>query len=210
MSSFIYIVDDDADVRESLRALLGTRFGGHILAFPSGDAFLEDIDSRESGVVLLDIYMPGRSGLDVLECLRHRRDAHEIIVITGHADVRSAVTAMKLEASEFLEKPYRQTELFAAIDSSFSRLSARLADDQQRQKARRCIDRLTERERQVLEGLIDGKSKKAIGASLNITARTVEFHRANVMEKLGVETFPEAMRLMLLAERADPVHSHRV
>lgn len=210
MSSFIYIVDDDADVRESLRALLATRFYGHILAFPSGDAFLEDIDSRESGVVLLDIYMPGRSGLDVLECLHHRRDPHEIIVITGHGNVRSAVTAMKFGASDYLEKPCRQTELFAAIDSSFSRLSARLADDQQRRKARRCIDRLTERERQVLEGLIDGKSKKAIGASLKITARTVEFHRANVMGKLGVETFPEAMRLMLLAERADPVHSHRV
>lgn len=208
MSPFVYIVDDDADVRESLRALLGLRQAYLLVPFASGDAFLTGIMEREPGVALLDLHMPGQSGLDVLARLKDYGTAHEVVAMTGQSDVGKAVAAMKLGAADFLEKPFDHATLFAAVDSAFEQLAARAGHAGRRADARRRMDRLSEREQEVFDALCEGHSHKEVAGLLAVTPRTVEFHRANIMDKLGVGSLPEAIRVRFLA-LGWPVDSHR-
>ena len=195
MSQFAYVVDDDDAVRLSVRALLSTRPGLFVSGFASGDAFLDGVEDRESGVVILDVNMPGLSGLDVLKQLAPYEHRFSAIVITGQGDIAMAVQAMKFGAVDFLEKPYRPDELFAALDNAFDLLAEARKRAERAEIASALIKDLSPRERSVLCLLIEGMPNKLMANQLGLSVRTVEVHRANVMAKLGVTSLPDVMRL---------------
>ena len=170
-----------------------------VRAFKSGDDFLEQVEQLDGGIVLLDIHMPGASGFDVLRVLRDEEKAFATVVITGQGDIGMAVQAMKLGAVDFLEKPYSPEVLFEAIETCIARLDKQssAADKQRAAKAR--VTALSDREMEVLLNLIDGCSNKQVAINLNVSARTIEVHRANLMAKLEVNNLPEAVRLAFSA-----------
>ncbi|MDG5487121.1 response regulator [Sphingomonas sp. BGYR3] len=195
MVRFVYIVDDEEEVRNSLRALMGTRPNWMVTGYPTGDAFLDGIDGRDDGVVLLDIRMPGMSGIDVLRQLQPMAARFPVVMVTGSGDIRSAVEAMKLGAVEFVEKPYQPEQLFDAIELGFAALEEARAREQIRGDARALIGRLSPRERAVLDLLIDGAPNKVIADRLGLSVRTVEVHRANLMDKLEARSLSTVLRL---------------
>lgn len=200
MARIVYIIDDEPEVRNSLRALLGTRGNLHLIPYGSGDQFIDDLDGQEPGVALLDIHLPGRSGMDVLKYLSDHKSPHAVVVLTGQGDIPMAVQALHLGAVDFLEKPYDHLSLFGAIDAAFDRVEKTAARDARVDKAAELFASLSDREKAVFDLLFAGGSNKSIARDLDITPRTVEFHRANMMKKLGVDSLPEAIRLMLLAQ----------
>ena len=194
MTRSIYIVDDDDAVRASLHSLLSI-YGNTILrGFPSGDAFVAELDELTPGPVLLDMNMPGVSGAEVLEAIRDRPDLLPI-VLTGWGDVRLAVLAMKAGAVDFLEKPCDPKQLLQTVEIAFSLLDKTTLVVARTENACKKLELLSGRERDVLEGLMRGKSNKIIGHELEISPRTVEVYRANMMDKLEVQSLPEAMRI---------------
>jgi two-component system response regulator FixJ len=195
MVRFVYVVDDEEEVRNSLRALIGTRANWMVTGYPSGDAFLDGVNDRDDGVVLLDIRMPGTSGLDVLRRLQPLASRFPVVMVTGSGDVRSAVDAMKLGAVDFVEKPYQPEQLFDAIELGFAALDEARAREQIRGDARTLIGRLSPRERSVLDLLIDGAPNKVIADRLGLSVRTVEVHRANLMDKLEAKSLSTVLRL---------------
>jgi two-component system response regulator FixJ len=198
MTRTIYIVDDDDAVRASLHSLLSVRGDLVIRSYRSGDAFLEEADDLDPGVLLLDFHMPGASGLDVLNTVGDRV-TFAAIILTGQGNVGLAVQAMKAGALDFIEKPYEADQLMQIIDTAFSRLehnsdaAARIAS------AKAKIAKLSPRECDVLMGLIEGRSNKVIAYELDISPRTVEIYRANLMEKLEVRSLSEALRVAFAA-----------
>lgn len=196
---YIYVVDDDPPVRASLRALLSTKSNTLARGFESGDAFLAEIGELEPGVVLLDVNMPGRSGLEVLREMRGLGSKFAPIVITGQGNVSMAVHAMKNGALDFVEKPYGHRELLEIVDTAFVRLeqSAEVADREKIAKEK--ISKLSARELDVLIGLIAGRPNKVIAYDLEISPRTVEIYRANLMTKLKVRSLSEALRIAFAA-----------
>lgn len=203
MSRFAYIVDDDESVRSSLRALLSVLPNLHVRVYPSGDAFLADAPTCEPGVILLDIHMPGRSGLDVLRALKSDTPGFAAIILTGQGDIGLAVQAMKLGAIEFLEKPYDHLALFAALEEAFARLENSRSRTSRTEMARARIAALSEREREILRALISGSYNKSIAHELSISVRTVEVHRANLMAKLKVGSLTEVLRIAFMAGMMD-------
>lgn len=195
MVQFVYIVDDEEEVRNSLRALMGTRANWMVTGYPTGDAFLDGVEGRDDGVVLLDIRMPGMSGIDVLRQLQPLAARFPVVMVTGSGDIRSAVEAMKLGAVEFVEKPYQPEQLFDAIDLGFAALEEARAREQIRGDARALIGRLSPRERAVLDLLIEGAPNKVIADRLGLSVRTVEVHRANLMDKLEARSLSTVLRL---------------
>jgi len=195
MIRHIYIVDDDEPVRASLHALLGTRSDTMIRSFASGDAFLSSLDELEPGVVLLDMHMPGTTGMDVLRRIAGRATRHEAIVLTGHGSIAMAVEAMRTGAFDFLEKPCDHRTLLEVIDRAYVRLESAVQDQAAIEIARARLAQLSGRERDVLMRMIDGRANKLIAHELNISPRTVEYYRANVMAKLGVRSLSEALRI---------------
>ncbi|USI71709.1 response regulator transcription factor [Sphingomonas morindae] len=199
MSHFVHIVDDDAAVRTSLYTLLSTRSDLLLRSFRSGDDFLASLPELEGGVVLLDIHMPGTSGLDVLRLLQKHDVPFASVIITGQGDIQIAVQAMKLGAIDFVEKPYDHDALFAALDSGITRLDRDAAAAERTRSAKALIDALSEREREVLHQLLEGRANKQIAYALDVSPRTVEVHRANLMAKLRARSLPEAVRLAFAA-----------
>jgi two-component system response regulator FixJ len=196
----IYIVDDDDAVRASLHSLLSLKPDVVVRSFRSGDAFLEDAPQLDPGVVLLDFHMPGSDGLVVLNALREREATRfASVIITGEGNVTLAVQAMKAGALDFIEKPYEAEALLATVDTAFSRLAQDSAAAAQADQARAKIDALSPRERDVLMGLIEGRANKVIAYELDISPRTVEIYRANLMTKLSVRSLPEALRIAFAA-----------
>jgi two-component system response regulator FixJ len=191
----ILVVDDDAAVRDSLALLL--RSAGYATTVrPSAEALLANLPA-EAGCLIADIRMPGgMDGITLLEVLRRRGHQVPTIVVTGHGDVPLAVRAMKAGAVDFIEKPYEDT---AILDAVAAALAARPAADGARAAALKQIALLSPREREVLEGLVAGKLNKIIAHELGISPRTVEVHRANVMEKLGTGSLSGTVRLALQA-----------
>lgn len=187
----VYVVDDDAAVREATQTLLEAA-GYATRAFVSGDDFLDRADLYDRGVALLDICMPGSSGLEVQEAIARRGSKLAVIIVTGHGEVATAVQAMKAGASDFLEKPYQPAALIDAVKRALRRS---VEVEPHPQAARDLIARLTPREGEVLMGLMAGGSNKSIARDLNVSPRTVEMHRANMMERLGARSLPEALRL---------------
>lgn len=195
----IYIVDDDDALRQSVEVLLDVAGGFVTRSFASGEAFLDQVPHMEAGCVLLDLNMPGLNGLEVLHRLRKLDNRYETILLTGQGDIGVAVEAMKAGAIDFIEKPYDNRMLLDALDSGFARIEDREKEASAIQSARDGIDRLTPRERDVLLGLIDGKANKIIAYELDISPRTVEIYRANLMDKLGVRSVAEAVRIAFAA-----------
>jgi two-component system response regulator FixJ len=194
----IYIVDDDDAVRASLHSLLSVRPDTLIRGYKSGDAFLAAMGELEPGCLLLDFHMPGATGLDVLNAIQGNA-AFTAVILTGRGDVNLAVQAMKAGAHDFIEKPYQFEELSNAIETAFAKLEATSAEAARAGAASAKLDALSAREQDVLKGLIDGRSNKLIAYDLDISPRTVEIYRANVMTKLGVKSLSEALRIAFAA-----------
>lgn len=190
----VYIVDDDASVRRSIKFILDN---AHWPAqgFSSGDAFLKEVGDLQPGCILLDIRMPGKDGLAVQQELKARGVGFPVVVITGHGDIALAVRAMKAGAIDFLEKPFRRDDLLAALEQGSSFLAGREDAVRSAEAARVRINILTEREREVLVGLARGLPNKSIAIDLGISPRTVEVHRANLMEKLEARSLSDVLRL---------------
>jgi two-component system response regulator FixJ len=194
----IYIVDDDDAVRASLQSLLATRPNLLIRSFRSGDAFLAEVKELDPGVLLMDVHMPGSSGIDVLRALPDQRQ-FAAIVLTGQGNITLAVEAMKAGALDFVEKPYEHLALLQMVEGAFSRLETDSADAARVELAKAKLARLSGRETDVLKGLIDGHANKVIAHHLDISPRTVEIYRAHLMEKLEVRSLSEALRIAFAA-----------
>lgn len=201
----VYIDDDDQAVRQSLHGLLSERPNLVIRVFASGDAFLDNIEASDGGVLLLDFQMPGRNGIEVMRAIQERSGKFLTIMLTGQGDISLAVQAMKAGATDFLEKPYDPHHLLNLLDEAFARFSETSGIAQRREQARERIARLSPREHEVLMGLIEGRPNKVIAHQLDLSPRTVEIYRANMMEKLDVSSLSEALRLAYAAEVAVPV-----
>lgn len=198
----VYLVDDEAPVRRSLGFMLKTS-GYDVEQFESGEAFLKEAGHLAPGCVLLDVRLGGLDGLSVQQLLKDRGIMLPVIIITGHGDVSLAVRAMKAGAVDFLEKPFEKSAVVAAIDQALTRNQGRAALDRLADQARAQLNCLTPRERDVLNGLVEGQSNKVIAYDLGISPRTVEIHRANLMSKLAVNSLSDALKIAFTARMAD-------
>jgi two-component system response regulator FixJ len=200
MTRSIYIVDDDDAVRASLHTLLSLRADLIVRSFRTGDQFVAAVPQLDSGVALLDFHMPGSNGLDVIAVLREAEAGKfAAIMLTGEGNVALAVQAMKAGALDFIEKPYEASALLATVDAAFTHLEQENVAVAHSAQARARIDALSPRERDVLMGLIEGRANKVIAYELDISPRTVEVYRANLMAKLSVRSLPEALRVAFAA-----------
>lgn len=192
----IFVVDDDEAVRGSLQELLEAR-GFLAETFESAAAFLAGDVHARSGCLIADIRMPDMDGLALQEELVRRKVSLPVIVVTGHGDVPLAVRAMKAGAIDFLEKPYDEEVLLASIERALKEASHAAEITNAVQVAETRLVSLTERERQVLDLLSIGKPNKVVAYELNISPRTVEIHRARVMEKMGAKSLAELVRMVI-------------
>jgi two-component system response regulator FixJ len=196
----VHLIDDEEALRRSVGFLLRT--SGHaVTTWDSGVAFLKEARHAEPGCVLLDVRMPEMDGLEVQRAMAERGIAMPVIILTGHGDIGMAVAAMKGGAVDFLEKPFEKAALLAAVKAAFLRLDGQEQAQDRAQDARTRIALLTPREQNVLAGLARGLPNKSIAYDLDISPRTVEVHRANLMTKLGVSSLSDALRLAFAAER---------
>jgi len=193
----VFVVDDDPSARDSLCWLLDTE-GIATEAFESAEDCLDRWSSDWTGCITIDVRMPGKNGLQLQEELNARHNLLPIIVLTGHADVPVAIRAMKLGAYDFLEKPYSDRELLECIKNALA--AGRKIDHAELQKIRAAaaIDSLTEREREVMQLVVDGNTNKIVAARLGISEKTVEVHRSRVMDKTSARSLSELVRICLL------------
>jgi two-component system, LuxR family, response regulator FixJ len=193
----VYVLDDDDAVLRSLERLLNS-VNFEPITFNRPEVFLAAAQTFKSGCVLLDVRLPGISGLEVQARLHKMRDDLPVIVMTGEGDIQIAVRAMKGGAADFLEKPYSDHTLLRAIDAAFEK-EHRFNRDSEIEQATRRLAILSPREREVLDGLLAGQPNKLIAYQLGISVRTVEVHRARMMERLGIRQLAEAIRLGIMA-----------
>ena len=195
----IYVIDDDEAVRQSLEFLLKTA-GLTVRGFDNAKSFLELLPQIRSGCIVTDVRMPEITGIDLLRKVKESGVDIPVIVITGHGDIGLAVEAMKIGAVDFIEKPFDDDTLLGAVRASLTRT----ADAAQRNaELTGILDKLaglSNRERQVLEGLVAGKANKVIAFDLGISPRTVEIYRANVMTKMAANSLSDLVRMAMLAD----------
>ena len=197
----VFIVDDDQEVRDAMQLLMES-VGLPVSTFDSAQAYLQQFEPEQAGCLVLDVRMPGMSGLDLQSRLASEQLHPPIIVITGHGDVPMAVRAVQAGALDFIEKPFNDQVLLDSVHRAIEQ------DAEQRGQASILADikarweRLTPREREVLELVIDGKRNKVIAFELDVSQSTVEAHRAKVMEKMEAGTLSDLMRMMLSLERS--------
>jgi len=191
----VYIVDDDEAVRRGLSALLRAK-GFPVESFASADAFLADVPAQPGGCALVDIRLPRMSGLELQREMKRRGIGLPVIIITGHGDVPVAVAALKAGAVDFLEKPFDSDAILGAIDEALKR-SAVPAGAIDRETVASRVETLTPREREVMDLVVEGQPNKAIAHRLKIALRTVEIHRARVMEKTGARNLSELVRMAI-------------
>jgi two-component system response regulator FixJ len=196
--AIVHVVDDDLAVRQSLSFLL-TSDGLPVRLHESASAFLDSVKDAPAGCIVTDVRMPGIDGIEFLRRLKMRGYAVPVIVMTGHADVPLAVEAMKEGAVDFVEKPFDDELFLAAVRAALARQAQSVEQDAHTVEVRARIGALSEREAQVLEGLVAGKANKVIAYDLGISPRTVEIYRANVMTKMQAGSLSELVRLALMA-----------
>jgi FixJ family two-component response regulator len=194
----VYVVDDDEGVRSAL-ALLLKSMDQPAVTFGSAGEFLEKYDPDRPGCALLDVRMPGMSGLELQEELNLRGVVLPVIFITGHGDVPMAVEAMQRGAFDFLQKPFRDDDLAERIRRALARDRKLRSQIGEKGQIRKRLERLTPRERQVLKLVTDGKPNKVMAAELGVSQRTVEIHRAHVMRKMGASSLAQLVRMTLVA-----------
>lgn len=192
----IFIVDDDEAVRDSLRWLLEAN-GYQVQSYESGEKFLENYNPSIVSVLIADVRMPGMTGLELQEELIKRNAPVPIVFITGHGDVPMAVSSMKKGAVDFLEKPFNEADLREIIARMVVQAQDKASIAEQQKNHQELISRLTSREQQVLGRIVAGRLNKQIADDLNISIKTVEAHRANIMEKLEVTTVADLMKVAL-------------
>ena len=197
----VHVVDDDEAVRRSVGQLLHA-FGYATHTYASAEAFLSACGRADPGCVIVDIRMPGMDGLALQEELRRRRLHMPVVVISAHADVPLAVRAMKAGAIDLIEKPFSEEALLRAVRDALTRRASDAERLAAGQEAAALVARLTKREREVLGQLVEGWPNKVIAHVLNISPRTVEIHRANVMDKLRCRNLADAVRIALAAGAA--------
>jgi len=192
----IFIVDDDAAVRDALKLLLRS-VGQAVETYASAQEFLEGYGEDRPGCLVLDIRMPGMSGLELQQKLNEKHSILPIIFITGHGDVPMAVEAMQAGAVDFIQKPFRDQDLIDRINQALEKDGANRAALGERNDIRRRLETLTPREREVLDLVVHGKANKVIAGDLNLSQRTVEIHRARVMEKMQASSLAHLVRMVL-------------
>ena len=195
-SPVVFIVDDDEAVRSSLRLLLKS-VGLVPAALGSAGEFLDKYDPAQPGCLVLDVRMPKISGLELQEKLNLQGAVIPVIFITGHGDVPMAVEAMQAGAFDFLQKPFRDQDLIDRIQRALERDSTNRAALNERSLIRERLDSLTPREREVLALVTSGKPNKIMAADLGVSQRTVEIHRARVMEKMGASSLAQLVRMIM-------------
>jgi two-component system response regulator FixJ len=194
----VHVIDDDAAIRDSLSFLLSAA-GLEVRTYDSAGAFLAALSGADAGCIVTDVSMPEMSGVDLLRRLRDMNVHLPVIVITGHGDIQLAVEAMKLGARDFIEKPIDDDALLGSISSALDAGQKRAEEGAEQAALLKAVSSLTDRERDVLEGLIAGKPNKIIAFDLGISARTVEIYRANVMTKMNAGSLAELVRMALMA-----------
>jgi two-component system response regulator FixJ len=194
LANIVHIVDDDQSVRDSLCFLLESA-GLATRSHGSAEALLAVVGQEPIGCVLTDVRMPGHSGLELQTRLLALGVPAKVIVMTGHGEVPIAVAAMKNGAADFLEKPFDDGQLLAAVQRALAATREARAHEARQSEAAGRVASLTPREREVLDGLLAGHGSKAIGLQLGASPRTIEVHRTRVMAKLGVRSLPELVRL---------------
>jgi FixJ family two-component response regulator len=198
----VFIVDDDEAVRNSLRLLVKS-VGLTATALASAQEFLASYDPLQPGCLVLDVRMPGMSGLELQQRLNLRGAVIPVIFITGHGDVPMAVEAMQQGAFDFLQKPFRDQDLMDRIQRALERDRANRAELGERSRIREQHATLTPREREVLALVTSGKANKVMAADLGLSRRTIEIHRARVMEKMGASSLAQLVRMVLDLEQSD-------
>ena len=200
MGGKVYIIDDDPVMRDSLDFLLGSA-GFDVRLFRSAEVFLNELAKLEAGCVITDIRMPGMDGMDLLRQLNSGTGARKlpVIVMTGHGDVPLAVEAMKLGALDFLEKPFEDERLIGMIETALSQNEGGSRSEALTADLAARVASLTQRERQVMQGLVSGQSNKVIAREHDISPRTVEVYRANVMTKMQAGNLSELVRFAIRA-----------
>ena len=192
----VYVVDDDDAVRDSLQWLLeASRY--RVIGFQDAETFLGGHDPDAIAVAIIDVRMPGMSGLELQDELIARKVSYPVIFITGHGDVPMAVSTMKKGAVDFIEKPFDQAALKALVERMLGEARKQAAENENRRLSEALMAKLTAREQQVLERIVAGRLNKQIADDLGISIKTVEAHRANIMDKLNANTVADLMRTVL-------------
>jgi RNA polymerase sigma factor (sigma-70 family) len=192
----VFVIDDDASVRDSIALMLGLE--GYVTSvFADAEAFLAAWREDWAGCVIADVRLPGQSGVELQDALRKRGTALPFVIITAHGDVATARAAFRSQAVDFLEKPFDNAQLCAAIETAFALEERRIQRNDSRRADAQKLDRLTAREREVLERAALGLHAREIASALGISPRTVEVHKTRIMEKLGVRNVAELVRFAL-------------
>jgi len=196
----VFVVDDDIAVRDMLKWLL-ISVGLKVEAYDSAKAFLDGYTDNRPGCLLLDVRMPGMSGLQLQSHLQAQGIDIPTIFISGHGDVQMAVHAMKEGAIDFIEKPFNNQTVIDTVQSAINRVTASLSEETERAQKEAVLRKLTERERQVLDGVVSGKTNKQIANEYELSEKTIEMHRSKLMRKLGVSTMAHLVRLIASLEQ---------
>ena len=192
----VYVVDDDPMIRTSVEKIIGRR-GYSVETYESGEAFLESVSQSDTGCVLIDVRLPGGiSGMELLERMRQRNLELPAVMLTGFAEISDCVQALKFGAVDFLEKPYRTSQLLEAIETAIKQDAENRSIDSVRRELKQRIQTLTPDECNVLDGIADGKIQRNVATELNISLRTVQFRRSDILKKMGVQTNAELLQLL--------------
>lgn len=202
----VFVLDDEEEVRASLRMLIRS-FGHNAEVFASASAFLERYRPERAGCLILDVRMPEMNGLELQEELARRDLALPIVFISGHADVPMAVRAVQVGAVDFLEKPFVDEALYTCIEKALEVDRARRASSVRRAELEARLASLTEREREVMQVLLEGAPNKIVARRLGLSVRTVEIHRARVLAKIGVDNVQQLTRAVFSDQKERLMHS---
>jgi FixJ family two-component response regulator len=197
MEPYVFVIDDDQAVRDSLSLLLKS-MGQKARLFDSAQAFLDQFTPDMNGCIVLDIRMPGMSGMELQQRLKSMRCTIPVIFVTGHGDVPMAVEAMLHGAFDFIQKPFRDQELLDRINQALNWDTEHRSEEERRRQVQERYASLTPREREVLDCVVRGLANKVIAMDLDLSQRTVEIHRARVMEKMGARSLADLVRMSLL------------
>ena len=195
----VHVIDDDEAARQSLAFLLDCA-GLSVRSYESAVEFLEEVPTMEHGCIITDVRMPEMSGVELISRLKALAVADPVIVITGHADVPLAIQAMKAGVADFLEKPFSDDAILGAVRSALARRTDVNLAKAERDQFVALQEALSQREREVLDGLVEGRANKVIAFDLGISARTVEVYRANVMTKMKAGSLSELVRMVTIAK----------